>query len=107
MKKFVAMLAVVLPLALVVGCEPFPDSDEDEGKVEFVNKSSYRVSITPESRGWSGFSLAPDERKTINDLYDVYFSYEPRFRVKVGKNDAGRVVFVNGGERAVEVDSAD
>lgn len=103
MKKLFALLALLLPMLAVTGCDPFPSSDEDDGEVEFVNKSKYRVAVIPESRGWSGFSLASGERKTIYDVYDVYFSHEPRFRVQVGKNESGKIVFVNGNPDATEV----
>lgn len=103
MKKWLLMAAMLLPLVGMIGCEPF-ETDDDEGVTEFVNKSALRVVVIPESRGWSGFALNPGERKKVFDVYDIYFSYEPRFRVAVGKNDAGRVVFVNGDPNAIEVD---
>jgi len=104
MKKLLAMLAVILPMVFVAGCEPFPDDGEDDGEVEFVNKSGYRVSIAPQSReGWSGFSLAPGERKKIYDVYDVVFTFEPRFRVAVSRNESGRIVFVNASGNNVQV----
>lgn len=103
MKKFLSLVAVVFPLLLVTGCDPFPSGDENEGEVEFVNKSSRNVTVYPESLGWSKFSLDPGDRKTIYDVYDVYFSHEPRFRVQVGKNENGKVVFVNNNLNATEV----
>jgi|GEM_PF-574043 hypothetical protein len=94
MKKLFAMVAIICPVLFLAGCEPFDSDDEDA--VEFVNKSRYRVTVIPQARsGWSGFSLAPGEHRKLNDTYDVFFTYEPRFRVEIGKNEDGRVLFIN------------
>ena len=104
MKKLFALLALMLPLLAVTGCDPFPSENEDEGKVEFVNRSKYRVLVSPEARsGWSGFALESGERRTLYDVYDVFFTYEPVFRVKVGRNEGNRIVFVNNAGDLVEV----
>lgn len=102
MKKWLLLAALALPLFVSTGCEPF-ETEDDEGVTEFFNKSNLRVIVIPESQGWSGFALKPGERKKVYDVYDLYFSFEPRFRVKVGDNDGGRVVFVNGDPNAVQV----
>jgi hypothetical protein len=97
MKKLLALMAVMLPLLMVTGCEPF-DSDEED-PVEFVNKSKFVVTVIPQARsGWTGFKLAPGEHKKLYDTYDVFFTYEPRFRVEIGKNTDGRVLFINAAE---------
>ena len=97
MKKWLALIALAVPLAFVAGCEPWPENDDDV-EIEFINRSDETVTVIPEARsGWSGFKLAPEQRKKLYDVYDVFFSYEPRYRVEVGKNDGGRVVFVNSG----------
>lgn len=104
MKKFLVLFAFMFPLLMVTGCDPFPSADEDEGEVEFVNKSSRNVTVIPQSLGWSGFSFDPGDRKTIYDAYDVFFTHEPHTRVKVGKNEDGKIVFVNGDPDATEVE---
>lgn len=104
MKKLFVRLLLMLPLLAMTGCDPFPSENEDEGKAEFVNKSKYRVTVSPEARsGWSGFALAPGERRTLYDVYDVFFTYEPVFRVKVGRNENNKIVFVNNAADIVEV----
>jgi hypothetical protein len=108
MKKFFAMVAFVLPLTAMMGCEPFPTTNEDEGKAEFVNKSSYLVLVKPEANsGWSSFALEPGERKKFSDIYDLFFSYQPQSRVTVGKNSDGKVVFVNDNADLIEVETVD
>lgn len=106
MKKFFTMLLLALPLMAMTGCEPFPSTNEDEGKAEFVNKSSYLVLVKPEAHsGWSSFALEPGERKKLNDIYDLFFSFEPQSRVTVGKNSDGKVVFVNDNANLIEVET--
>lgn len=105
MKKWLAVLAMLMPLGLITGCEPFP-SDDDEGKVEFVNKSTYNITVIPQAQsGWRGFSFAPGERKKFSDTYDVYFTYEPHTRVEVGDNKNGRIVFINKDADTVTLDN--
>ena len=95
MKKWLALMSVILPLGLLTGCEPWPEN-EDDIEIKFINKSDYNVSVTPQARsGWNGFTLAPGERKVLKDVYDVFFTWEPRYRVEVGNNEEGRVVFIN------------
>lgn len=94
MKRLLAILAIVCPVIFLSGCEPFDTDEEDP--IEFVNKSRFNVTVIPQARsGWSGFVLAPGERRKLFDTYDVFFTYEPRFRVEIGKNDGGRVLFIN------------
>lgn len=102
---------ILAALASVVlfssGCEPFT-SDDDEGKVKFINRSSHRINVSPNSlgKGWSGFSFAPGETVSFNDAYDVYFTFEPRFRVKVAENTDGRIIFIDAINETVKAGSS-
>ncbi len=99
MKMWIKMLVVVLPLLAVMGCEPW-FAQKDDPAYTFINKSSYTVTVIPKSSGWNGFRIAPGEQKKVYDQEDVFFSYEPVFRVAVGVNESTRVIFVDvGGEQ--------
>lgn len=90
--RFVAMIAL---LAAAVGCEDVFSNSQKE-RVVFVNKSSYTVHVIPQAHSnWSGFSLDPGEKLKLNQPSDVFFTYEPRYRVDVGQNENGRVLFIN------------
>ena len=94
MKKWLSVL-VLLPLLMVMGCEPWFAADDDP-VYSFINKSDYKVYVTPEANsGWNGFSLEPGERVKVSDAIDIFFTYEPVFRVTVGVNEGERIVFVN------------
>ena len=85
MKMWVKMLVVVLPLLAVMGCEPW-FAEDDDPEYTFVNKSSYVVTVIPQSSGWSGFRLEKGETRKLYDKREVFFTYEPKFRVEVGVN---------------------
>ena len=95
MKMWIKVLLVIMPLFMVVGCEPF-FTEDDEPEYSFINKSDFRVYVIPQANsGWDGFSLAPGERRKIYDVIDVFFTYQPEFRVTVGVNEGDRIVFIN------------
>ncbi len=102
---FLAALASVILFSS--GCEPFT-SDNDEGKVTFINKSSHTVTVIPKAQpnGWNGFSFGPGETVRFNNAYDVFFVYEPRFRVNVGENSSGRILFIDASDLTVEAETS-
>jgi hypothetical protein len=88
---------IVLCLGVLIsaGCED-PFSSEEDEDVTFVNKSSYTVTVIPQAYSdWSGFKLPPGGVQKLNEPSDVFFTYEPRFRVTIGENEDGRVLFIN------------
>lgn len=95
-------LLLALPVLLLsAGCEMPWTSNSDPDEVTFENKSTYAVTVTPQSTGWGGFVLPPGETRKINQP-DLYFTYEPRFRVTVGDDTGGRILFINLDEETVE-----
>ena len=105
--KHLLKWAVVLMVAVVfTGCENVFEASSDEDKdVTFVNKSTYTVTVIPQAQsGWAGFSIPPGERVKLNDPDDVYFTYEPRYRVTVGDDTDGRILFINLKEGTVSVE---
>jgi hypothetical protein len=107
MKKLSGLLVLMLGSLLLAGCEDiFTENKDDDNDVTFLNRSTYNVTVSPTAQaGWSSFRLAPGERKKLSDIRDVYFVYEPRYRVDVGENDGGRIVFINLNENTVQADN--
>lgn len=106
MKKWWLLAALLAPAFLMTGCEfPGTEDDDDDDEVTFENKSTYDVTVTPQSSGWRGFSFAPGEEVKV-EAADVFFTYEPRFRVTVGDESGGRILFINLKENTVQADTS-
>ena len=106
MKKILLSLLLVCVGFVFTGCELFDTTVDDNKNYEFVNKSTYNVTIIPTAQdGWDGFSIAPGETRKLNDIEDLYFVFEPRFRVEIGENKDGRIVFINSNENNVSGDT--
>lgn len=99
MKPLLACLAVAALIGFVVGCEL---TDEEETDVKFVNLSSHTVHVYLNGAPSPSFVLAPGESHTVHTSHQVFFTFEPDWAVEVGKNEAGRVYFVNIGSEGVE-----
>jgi hypothetical protein len=93
MKKLAyALLMSVLALG-IAGCE---DEPEETDNLEFTNASRYTVNVIPLTTEWGGFSLAPGEKRKLNDIRDADFRYEPSTRVQEGSASKERfIVFVD------------
>lgn len=91
MKKALLVLLTALMAAALAGCE-----DYDEQPLEFINSSSFNVVITSLSIEWTGFALAPGQRRKLTGIRDVDFDWSPGKYVKQGFASTSRyVVFVN------------
>ena len=91
MKKAVLVLLTVLMAAALAGCE-----DYDEQPLEFINSSSYTIVVTSLSIEWTGFALAPGQRRKMTGIRDVDYAWEPDKYVKLGFASTDRyVVFVD------------
>ncbi len=98
-KLFLSLLLVCAGMAFS-GCELFDtDVDEDDDYV-FLNKSTYNITVIPTAQsGWSTFSFGPGETYRLDNVDDLYYVFEPRFRVEVADSDDGRIVFINYSDR--------
>ena len=104
MNKFLLSVFLLLGVFVFTGCEDYFGSKVDDDVV-FINKSSYTVQVTPSANsGWAGFRIAPGENHKIRNPRDIFFTFEPKFRVEVGENENGRVLFINLKEDTVQVD---
>ena len=66
--------------------------------LEFINNSTYIVTITSLSTEWTGFTLKPNESKKLKNIDNIDYSYEPDENVKLGYASTDRhLVFVNTG----------
>ncbi|MGA2615421.1 MAG: hypothetical protein ABSG38_18440 [Spirochaetia bacterium] len=93
MKKKIALsfcLAILLLIALAFSC-----CSLFQNGVEFINNSSYTVSVYPLDTSWNYFELAPGEKHTVTtDQGYVSFMYSPTSSVRCDKSP-GKVVFSN------------
>ena len=81
----------------MVGCDL--DQDSKYNDLEFDNASRFTVSVIPLTAEWSGFSLAPGEKKKFGNIDNPDFSWEPIDKVAVGVSSSTRdVVFVDKGK---------
>jgi hypothetical protein len=95
MKRWMIALAALLTGWIMIGCEPF-DTPTEDTDYKFINKSTETVHVAPTAQsGWHSFTLSPGEEKILRNIQDMFFVFEPRFRVEVGKNQNGRIVFIN------------
>jgi len=94
MKTYIYFLMAVSIVGLT-GC------DMDDGKydqLKFDNASQFTVQVKPLTTDWSGFSLAPDEKKTLYKIDNPDFSWTPLDKVELGVSSTTRsVIFVNRG----------
>jgi hypothetical protein len=89
-KALLGILLVGLAVGLV-GC-----NDYDTQPLEFVNASSFTVVITSLSIEWTGFVLQPGEKRKMEGIRDVDFTFYPDTRVQEGFATTDRyIVFVN------------
>lgn len=100
MKKLFFVLTLAALVGVLVGCEL--TDEEQETSVKFVNFSSHTVQVFPNGQLWPPFALAPGESHRIDTHTEVFFTYEPDWAVEVGKNEGGRVYFVDIGAEGVE-----
>lgn len=95
MKSVLRWLALGLAVVGTLGCDDL-FTEEQNDDVKFVNKSSYTVTVFPQANSdWAGFKLAPGEVHKLNSPSDVFFTYEPIYRVTIGDNENNRVLFIN------------
>lgn len=95
MKKLLRVLLVLVAMGPLAGCELF--STDDDKTVTFVNNSTTTVNVRPAgySKYWGAFSFQPGERVTVSAEEEVFFAYEPRWRVEVGANEKALVTFID------------
>ena len=55
----------------VGGCE-----DYDEQPLEFINSSAYTISVTSLSTEWTGFALAPGQKRKMTGIRDVDYAWD-------------------------------
>lgn len=90
-KVWLGILLVVLAFSLA-GCE----TNYDTQPLEFVNASSFTVVITSLSIEWTGFVLQPGEKRKMEGIRDVDYTFYPNTRVQEGFATTDRyIVFVN------------
>ena len=89
-KALLGILLAVMAFGLA-GCENY-----DTQPLEFVNASSFDVVITSLSIEWTGFVLAPGEKRKMEGIRDVDYTFYPNTRVQEGFATTDRyIVFVN------------
>ena len=88
------LLIVAVVGVLFAGCWLVPNPDSN---YEFINNSSYTVTITPNGQiSWSTVLLAPGGRITITIPEDtIYFLYSDSNLVTADTSGNGEVVFRN------------
>ena len=91
MKKALFVILFACLAASWIGCE-----DYDTESLQFVNSSSFTVTVTSLSIEWTGFSLLPGEDKKLSGIRDVDYTFEPADKVQTGFASTDRyIVFVN------------
>lgn len=91
MKNIWLVLLVALMAAVLAGCE-----DYDNQPLEFINSSSFAVTVTSLSSEWTGFVLVPGQSKKMTDIRDVDYDYAPGKYVRTGFASTDRyIVFVD------------
>ncbi len=91
MKKLLVMLGLAVLMLGLTGCE-----DYDKQPLEFVNASTYTVTVRSLTTEWGDFALPPGASKKMTGIRDVDYSYYPSTRVKLGFASTDRyIVFVN------------
>ena len=94
MKRALLAILMAIVAATIVGCE-----DYDEEPLQFVNSSSYVVTVTSLSTEWVGFALAPGQERKLSGIRDVDYTFSPDEWVQEGSATTERyVVFVNAEE---------
>lgn len=94
MKTVIAVFVLLLALGLVTGCE----EDLVGSPFEFVNRSSFTVTVRPTNQPIAAFSLAPGAERSFrrSDVSGNEFTYEytPGDRVRAEISGA-RTTFRN------------
>ncbi len=94
MKKAWLAILMAIVAATIVGCE-----DYDEEPLQFVNSSSFVVTVTSLSTEWVGFALAPGQDRKLSGIRDVDYTFTPEKWVQEGSATTERyIVFVNAEE---------
>ncbi len=94
MKKMLFSLVLGLGLVLLSGCEV--GGDDEDRDLEFVNASHQTVEVIPFTREWTGFVLAPGEKKVIKDVTTLDFRVRPDATVQESAASTDRkVIFVD------------
>lgn len=91
MKKALFGILLAIMAFGLSGCE-----DYDTQPLEFINSSSFTVVVTSLSIEWTGFVLQPGERRKMEGIRDVDYTFYPNTRVQEGFATTDRyIVFVN------------
>lgn len=91
MKKALFAMGMALIAATLVGCD-----DYDKEPLQFINSSSYIITIESLSSEWIGFALAPGQEKKLSGIRDVDYAITPKKYVKKGSASTARyIVFVD------------
>jgi len=92
---FGSILLAILVLGFT-SCEPFSSSSTGSDDLKFENASSHTVQVIPLTTEWSGFSLAPGEKRILHNIRDVDFYFEPTATVQEGSASLARsIIFVD------------
>lgn len=91
--KLLTCLVVSAVMIALAGCE-FDESKYND--LKFDNASRFTVSVNPLTTEWSGFSLAPGEKRSFGDINNPDFSWEPLSKVDLGSSSTDRrIIFVD------------
>ncbi len=85
------LLGIVL--VILAGCDLQEDKFDD---LKFDNASRYTVQVTPLTTEWSGFSLAPGEKRNFDKIDNPDFTWKPLDKVDVSVSSTDRnITFVD------------
>ena len=73
-------------------------SESRYNDLSFDNASRFTVHVTPSTTEWTGFSLAPEERKSFSKIDHPDFSWQPIDDVELSVSSTDRkITFVDRG----------
>ncbi len=95
MKKLCATLMLMVAVIALSGCLD-DDAKKSAKRLQFENNSRYNITIIPLTTEWERFVLPRGETRTLENVRDADFRFEPADRVQQGSASTARfIVFVD------------